>query len=134
MGFTMCCMKFFIFDISISLLILSLSPSYFLNFITSTFLRQIIIILNAPVCHYSKTQPKINFQRQQFLFVKYPFFSQATEEKEEMESLRAYNLRLLANILPLNVAEHFLKNQFKKDEVPSSLLYIVNNRFLYPKQ
>lgn len=62
------------------------------------------------------------------------FFSQATEEKEEMESLRAYNLRLLANILPLNVAEHFLKNQFKKDEVTSSLLYIVNNRFLYPKQ
>lgn len=61
-------------------------------------------------------------------------FSQATEEKEEMESLRAYNLRLLANILPLNVAEHFLKNQFKKDEVTSSLLYIVNNRFLYPKQ
>ncbi|XP_062578862.1 adenylate cyclase type 5-like [Saccostrea cucullata] len=41
---------------------------------------------------------------------------QATEEKEEMESLRAYNLRLLANILPLNVAEHFLKTQFKKDE------------------
>lgn len=34
-----------------------------------------------------------------------------------MESLRAYNLRLLANILPLNVAEHFLKTQFKKDEV-----------------
>lgn len=61
-------------------------------------------------------------------------FSQATEEKEEMESLRAYNLRLLANILPLNVAEHFLKNQFKKDEVTSSLLYVVNNRFLYPKQ
>lgn len=61
-------------------------------------------------------------------------FSQATEEKEEMESLRAYNLRLLANILPLNVAEHFLKNQFKKDEVPSPLLYIVINRFLYPKQ
>ena len=45
------------------------------------------------------------------------FNLQATEEKEEMESLRAYNLRLLANILPLNVAEHFLKTQFKKDEV-----------------
>lgn len=58
-------------------------------------------------------------------------FSQATEEKEEMESLRAYNLRLLANILPLNVAEHFLKNQFKKDEVSLSLLYNVNNRFLF---
>ncbi|KAL5006591.1 hypothetical protein ScPMuIL_015397 [Solemya velum] len=40
---------------------------------------------------------------------------QATEEKEEMESLRAYNLKLVANILPLNVAEYFLKNRFKKD-------------------
>ncbi|ESO82178.1 hypothetical protein LOTGIDRAFT_135033 [Lottia gigantea] len=39
---------------------------------------------------------------------------QATEEKDEMESLRAYNLKLVANILPLNVAEYFLKN--KKDE------------------
>ncbi|XP_064647908.1 adenylate cyclase type 5-like [Lineus longissimus] len=41
---------------------------------------------------------------------------QATEEKEEMESLRAYNMRLLANILPIHVAEHFLKAQVKKDE------------------
>ncbi|KAK3596837.1 hypothetical protein CHS0354_015696 [Potamilus streckersoni] len=41
---------------------------------------------------------------------------QATEEKEEMESLRAYNLKLVANILPLNVAEHFLKMQFKGDD------------------
>lgn len=58
------------------------------------------------------------------------FFSQATEEKEEMESLRAYNLRLLANILPLNVAEHFLKNQFKKDEVQFiSLLCNLNCTF-----
>lgn len=67
---------------------------------------------------------KLNFQRQlTILICQISFFSQATEEKEEMESLRAYNLRLLANILPLNVAEHFLKNQFKKDEVTSSLLY-----------
>ena len=34
---------------------------------------------------------------------------QATEEKEEMESLRAYNMNLLGNILPMHVAEHFLK-------------------------
>lgn len=34
-----------------------------------------------------------------------------------MESLRAYNLKLIANILPLHVAENFLKNQHKKDEV-----------------
>jgi len=34
-----------------------------------------------------------------------------------MESLRAYNLKLVANILPLHVAKHFLRNAGKKDEV-----------------
>lgn len=33
---------------------------------------------------------------------------QATEEKEDMEHLQAYNRKLLANILPVHVAEHFL--------------------------
>lgn len=33
---------------------------------------------------------------------------QATEEKDEMEHLKAYNQKLLANILPEHVAEHFL--------------------------
>ncbi|CAM1322003.1 ADCY5 (predicted) [Pycnogonum litorale] len=33
---------------------------------------------------------------------------QATEEKEEIENLQAYNRRLLENILPVHVAEHFL--------------------------
>lgn len=31
-----------------------------------------------------------------------------TEEKEDMEHLEAYNRKLLANILPVHVAEHFL--------------------------
>lgn len=31
-----------------------------------------------------------------------------TEEKEEMEHLQAYNRKLLENILPVHVAEHFL--------------------------
>eukprot|EP00057_Strongylocentrotus_purpuratus_P009849 XP_011664323.1 PREDICTED: adenylate cyclase type 5 isoform X2 [Strongylocentrotus purpuratus] len=35
---------------------------------------------------------------------------QATEEKDEMANLQAYNKRLLNNILPSFVAEHFLKN------------------------
>lgn len=30
------------------------------------------------------------------------------EEKEEMEHLQAYNRKLLENILPVHVAEHFL--------------------------
>lgn len=88
-----------------------------------------------PKCAIIQKLNKNQLPKTTILICQISFFSQATEEKEEMESLRAYNLRLLANILPLNVAEHFLKNQFKKDEVPSSLLYIVNNyRFLYPKQ
>ena len=33
------------------------------------------------------------------------FFS---EEKEEMEHLQAYNKKLLSNILPVHVADHFL--------------------------
>ncbi|XP_065217614.1 adenylate cyclase type 5 isoform X2 [Planococcus citri] len=33
---------------------------------------------------------------------------QATEEKDDMEHLEAYNRKLLANILPVHVAEHFL--------------------------
>lgn len=41
---------------------------------------------------------------------------QATEEMEEMESLRAYNLRLLSNILPLHVAEYFLRHQKNDDK------------------
>lgn len=40
---------------------------------------------------------------------------------EEMEHLRAYNLRLLSNILPLHVAEFFLKNNLNTDmEVSAS--------------
>ncbi|KAF5296799.1 hypothetical protein FQA39_LY12317 [Lamprigera yunnana] len=36
---------------------------------------------------------------------------QATEEKEDMENLEAYNKKLLANILPVHVAEHFLNSE-----------------------
>lgn len=36
---------------------------------------------------------------------------QATEEKDDMEHLQAYNRKLLANILPVHVAEHFLSRE-----------------------
>jgi len=42
---------------------------------------------------------------------------QATEEKEDMEGIREYNRRLLHNILPGNVAEHFLLSRDKSDEL-----------------
>ncbi|XP_076874719.1 LOW QUALITY PROTEIN: adenylate cyclase type 6 [Brachyhypopomus gauderio] len=42
---------------------------------------------------------------------------QATEEKEEMEELQAYNRRLLHNILPKDVAAHFLARECRNDEL-----------------
>ena len=38
-----------------------------------------------------------------------------TEEKEEMEHLHAYNKKLLSNILPAHVAEHFLSGDKRND-------------------
>lgn len=43
------------------------------------------------------------------------FFS--TEEKEEMEHLQAYNRKLLENILPVHVAEHFLSREKNIEEL-----------------
>ena len=42
---------------------------------------------------------------------------QATEEKEEMEHLQAYNKKLLSNILPVHVADHFLSGVIKNNDV-----------------
>uniref|UniRef100_A0A674KFB6 Adenylate cyclase type 6 n=1 Tax=Terrapene triunguis TaxID=2587831 RepID=A0A674KFB6_9SAUR len=42
---------------------------------------------------------------------------QATGEKEEMEELQAYNRRLLHNILPKDVAAHFLARERCNDEL-----------------
>ncbi|XP_054271943.1 adenylate cyclase type 6 [Macrosteles quadrilineatus] len=42
---------------------------------------------------------------------------QATEEKEDMQHLQAYNRKLLANILPEHVAEHFLSSDKNSDEL-----------------
>uniref|UniRef100_A0A8C3C0P3 adenylate cyclase n=4 Tax=Neognathae TaxID=8825 RepID=A0A8C3C0P3_CAIMO len=42
---------------------------------------------------------------------------QATSEKEEMEELQAYNRRLLHNILPKDVAAHFLARERRNDEL-----------------
>lgn len=41
------------------------------------------------------------------------------EEKEDMEHLQAYNRKLLENILPVHVAEHFLSRD-KNIDVSSS--------------
>ncbi len=52
-----------------------------------------------------------------FSIILYFLYSQATEEKEEMEELQAYNRRLLHNILPKDVAAHFLARERRNDEL-----------------
>ena len=47
---------------------------------------------------------------------------QATEEKEEMEHLQAYNKKLLSNILPSHVADYFMSGD-KNNDVSSSKKY-----------
>jgi len=49
------------------------------------------------------------------------------EEKEEMEHLQAYNKKLLSNILPVHVAEHFLSVEKNND------VRYFNNLLLYEK-
>ena len=44
-------------------------------------------------------------------------YLQFTEEKEEMEHLQAYNKKLLSNILPAHVADHFLRSGDKRNDV-----------------
>lgn len=50
---------------------------------------------------------------------------QATEEKEDMEHLQAYNRKLLANILPVHVAEHFLSRD-KNIDVSTEIQFLCN--------
>lgn len=52
---------------------------------------------------------------------------QATEEKEEMEHLKAYNQKLLANILPEHVAAHFLSTVNSDVRNHLQLLQLYNN-------
>ncbi|CAB1347058.1 unnamed protein product [Coregonus sp. 'balchen'] len=52
-----------------------------------------------------------------FVLALYLHAQQATEEKEEMEELQAYNRRLLHNILPKDVAAHFLARERRNDEL-----------------
>ena len=45
--------------------------------------------------------------------------SNILEEKEEMEHLQTYNKKLLSNILPAHVADHFLRSGDKRNDVSS---------------
>lgn len=45
----------------------------------------------------------------------FQYYKRFAEEKEDMENLEAYNRKLLANILPVHVAEHFLNSEKSND-------------------
>lgn len=60
---------------------------------------------------------RVPWQRCRLLFIPVLACPQATEEKEEMEELQAYNRRLLHNILPKDVAAHFLARERRNDEL-----------------
>ena len=53
-----------------------------------------------------------------------------TEEKEEMEHLQAYNRKLLANILPVHVAEHFMSMD-KHTDVGYFYLFKISKNLFY---
>ena len=57
----------------------------------------------------------------------YILIYQTSEEKEEMEHLQAYNKKLLSNILPAHVADHFLRSGDKRNDVSK----MIHNTFFY---
>lgn len=59
----------------------------------------------------------LHIRSAQMLYDLQKLIFQATEEKEEMEELQAYNRRLLHNILPKDVAAHFLARERRNDEL-----------------
>ena len=62
-----------------------------------------------------------------YMFI-YILIYQTSEEKEEMEHLQAYNKKLLSNILPAHVADHFLRSGDKRNDVS---IMINNTVFIY---
>lgn len=106
----------------IKLVILSVvTVSYLAIHLTSPFTRQtdtwslyltVVILLGFLVALVIHSQQTEATYRLDFLWK-----LQATEEKEDMQHLQAYNRKLLANILPVHVAEHFLSSDKNGDEL-----------------
>uniref|UniRef100_F6PSP9 Adenylate cyclase type 5 n=1 Tax=Monodelphis domestica TaxID=13616 RepID=F6PSP9_MONDO len=71
-----------------------------------------VVFIPCPVLIYQHGNRLASTTNEQFHWVLH-----ATEEKEEMEELQAYNRRLLHNILPKDVAAHFLARERRNDEL-----------------
>ncbi|KAM3956898.1 LOW QUALITY PROTEIN: adenylate cyclase type 6 [Aphomia sociella] len=92
--------------------------NYFFNFQQKCGLdwnqqwTNIVIALGATVALILHSQQTESTYRLDFIWK-----LQANNEKEEMEHLEAYNRKLLANILPEHVAQHFLGSDKNIDEL-----------------
>uniref|UniRef100_A0A8C7U4I6 Adenylate cyclase type 6 n=1 Tax=Oncorhynchus mykiss TaxID=8022 RepID=A0A8C7U4I6_ONCMY len=94
--------------------LVSLSPSPSQESVTKVSLKVMtpVILTVFVLALYLHAQQVESTARLDFLWK-----LQATEEKEEMEELQAYNRRLLHNILPKDVAAHFLARERRNDEL-----------------
>ena len=64
----------------------------------------------------------------------YILIYQTSEEKEEMEHLQAYNKKLLSNILPAHVADHFLRSGDKRNDVSTMINNTISISYSIIKQ
>jgi hypothetical protein len=56
---------------------------------------------------------------------------QAREEKLDMEALQSSNKRILFNLLPAHVANHFLDNQFRNNLVSNQRFFFSHLELLH---
>uniref|UniRef100_A0A667H2D6 adenylate cyclase n=1 Tax=Lynx canadensis TaxID=61383 RepID=A0A667H2D6_LYNCA len=94
---------------TLSLTLLTLSPAA--GRVALKYMTPVILLVFA-LALYLHAQQVESTARLDFLWK-----LQATGEKEEMEELQAYNRRLLHNILPKDVAAHFLARERRNDEL-----------------
>lgn len=78
----------------------------------STWLLDVVVVVGLAVALILHSQQTESTYRLDFIWK-----LQATDEKEDMEHLEAYNRKLLANILPVHVAQHFLCSDKNIDEL-----------------
>ncbi|ERE81162.1 adenylate cyclase type 6 isoform 1 [Cricetulus griseus] len=108
-AYVACAFLVFCFICFIQLLIFPHS-TMMLGIYVSIFLLLLVTVLICAVCSCGSQVEST--ARLDFLWK-----LQATGEKEEMEELQAYNRRLLHNILPKDVAAHFLARERRNDEL-----------------
>ncbi|ALC43989.1 CG43373 [Drosophila busckii] len=101
----MCCATYQVLRILLKLLLLLLAAGSYM--LCSTYLYVRSREMSVDLAHQTEATYRLDFI----------WKLQATEEKEDMEHLQAYNRKLLENILPVHVAEHFLSREKHLDDL-----------------